>query len=431
MNNINENLDHYYIYNEEQQQQQQEGESYSLDFDSFYPNPSSLESFEHPIALDSTTPIPFIGRHDLFTNSMIFNDQHQEQSSATSISNLPGTTTTVPYDFSSHDLLNDQDPNVLMSAIAESSSGPFYAQQPRKEQDVFSELINLAKASTVPERPSEHPSQYIVPSNQPLSSFRTVRHPLEKFYRPSPAEVATKEKFIYDLKIVQQPSRARMCGFGDKDRRAIVPAPILQLFISTKDGHDVNPEMFDVTFLVVLCDSCLQTGEPAAAASSTTTSKSASVPVSQVVVFSSSEEGRHPRTSRLKNLVGASVVSANKLYDLDGNLGIFFIFHDISLRTEGTFRLKFSLIDVGSPYSYNVNTETLSQVLQTVYSDPFTVYTAKKFPGVVQSTPLSICFARQGIKIPIRKESLGSKNKRKDNNDINQIQGAEEDYKDV
>lgn len=194
MNNINENLDHYYIYNEEQQQQQQEGESYSLDFDSFYPNPTSLESFEHPIALDSTTPIPFIGRHDLFTNSMIFNDQHQEQSSATSISNLPGTTTTVPYDFSSHDLLNDQDPNVLMSAIAESSSGPFYAQQPRKEQDVFSELINLAKASTVPERPSEHPSQYIVPSNQPLSSFRTVRHPLEKFYRPSPAEVATKEK---------------------------------------------------------------------------------------------------------------------------------------------------------------------------------------------------------------------------------------------
>ncbi len=47
-------------------------------------------------------------------------------------------------------------------------------------------------------------------------------------------------------------------------------------------------------------------------------------------------------------------------------------------------------------------------VLASCFSDVFTVYSAKKFPGVCESTPLSICFAAQGIKIPIRKEGAGN-----------------------
>lgn len=46
-------------------------------------------------------------------------------------------------------------------------------------------------------------------------------------------------------------------------------------------------------------------------------------------------------------------------------------------------------------------------VLASVFSDVFQVYSAKKFPGVIESTPLSKAFAIQGIKIPIRKD--GSK----------------------
>lgn len=71
-----------------------------------------------------------------------------------------------------------------------------------------------------------------------------------------------------------------------------------------------------------------------------------------VVTFpnNTKDEGIETNTSSIKmrNLVGSSVSSATKLYDLNGNLGIFFIFQDVSLRTEGYFRLKFSLIDVGS-----------------------------------------------------------------------------------
>lgn len=43
-------------------------------------------------------------------------------------------------------------------------------------------------------------------------------------------------------------------------------------------------------------------------------------------------------------------------------------------------------------------------VLAWTFSDKFQVYSAKKFPGVIESTPLSKAFAAQGIKIPIRKD---------------------------
>jgi hypothetical protein len=48
-------------------------------------------------------------------------------------------------------------------------------------------------------------------------------------------------------------------------------------------------------------------------------------------------------------------------------------------------------------------------VLAWSYSDPFQVFSAKKFPGVIESTPLSKAFATQGIKIPIRKEGRPEK----------------------
>jgi hypothetical protein len=46
-------------------------------------------------------------------------------------------------------------------------------------------------------------------------------------------------------------------------------------------------------------------------------------------------------------------------------------------------------------------------ILASCFSECFTVYSAKRFPGVVESTNLSKCFATQGIKIPIRKDGQG------------------------
>lgn len=78
--------------------------------------------------------------------------------------------------------------------------------------------------------------------------------------------------------------------------------------------------------------------------------------------------------------------------------------------------LRFSFTNVGGPSKTpNGNPANQMSVLNTgkapvlalCYSDVFTVYSAKKFPGVVESTPLSKCFATQGVKIPIRKDGGG------------------------
>jgi len=78
--------------------------------------------------------------------------------------------------------------------------------------------------------------------------------------------------------------------------------------------------------------------------------------------------------------------------------------------------LKFSFINVGEPDG-TLN-DKVSPVLSTCFSDVFTVWSAKKFPGVKESTPLSKCFAAQGVKIPIRKDGGGKGGKGGDGEDF-------------
>ena len=86
---------------------------------------------------------------------------------------------------------------------------------------------------------------------------------------------------------------------------------------------------------------------------------------------------------------------------------------------DGEYRLRFSFVNVG-PLTRTIKkeggggggtsgsvTHGRAPVLASCYSDVFTVFSAKKFPGVCESTPLSKCFAGQGVKIPIRKEGGG------------------------
>ncbi|KAH8092170.1 velvet factor, partial [Cristinia sonorae] len=73
----------------------------------------------------------------------------------------------------------------------------------------------------------------------------------------------------------------------------------------------------------------------------------------------------------------------------------FFVFPDLSVRTEGSYRLKLSLFEVVGSNVYHC---------KSIFSTPFYVYTAKKFPGMEESTPLSCSLADQGIKIRIRKD---------------------------
>ena len=133
-----------------------------------------------------------------------------------------------------------------------------------------------------------------------------------------------------------------------------------------------------------------------------------------------------------RNLIGSLCVSAFKLTNPNNELGVWFILQDLSVRTEGSFRyvlpelecsyactesllasrLKMNFVNVGSPTTAQTLNTASAPVLASCFSDKFDVYSAKKFPGVIESTNLSKCFATQGIKIPIRKDGIRNNERR-------------------
>lgn len=121
-------------------------------------------------------------------------------------------------------------------------------------------------------------------------------------------------------------------------------------------------------------------------------------------------------------MIGSHTTSVAKLTDDNGQVGLWFILQDMSVRTEGWFRLKMCCY-VMNKFAFDgnsdegpVNNESglldLCPMVASIFSSCFKVYSAKKFPGVTDTTALSRKFAAQGIKIPIRKD--GQKRKRGD-----------------
>ncbi|CAG8568732.1 181_t:CDS:2 [Ambispora gerdemannii] len=218
-----------------------------------------------------------------------------------------------------------------------------------------------------------------ISKNSTSSNSQKSKYQKERFaYDAPPTE---EDKRTYNLAVCQQPLRARMCGFGEKDRRPVDPPPIVQLVVLDEKGNP-DPSMLQNPFFVL-----------------------------HVTLWS--EDRRHernvisnpPKTTRV--LMGSLVSSPALLKNTEGEQGCYFCFPDLSIRTEGTYTLKFSLLKLGIEDRLIDNKST---VITTAFSDQFTVFSAKKFPGMTESTDLSKAFAKQGLKIPIRNDVRPRKN---------------------
>ncbi|KAG0261583.1 hypothetical protein BG011_000872 [Mortierella polycephala] len=210
----------------------------------------------------------------------------------------------------------------------------------------------------------------------------------------------------YELQMAQNPIRARMCGFGEKDRRPMDPPPIVKLIVRNQDGTLADVSQMDVNFYMVVADiystdqttPCTLVTNPAVAPQALSMP---GMPMGESAMSVLSLASSNPMASR--NLTGSTVSSGNLLFNLENELGVYFVFQDISVRSEGVFTLKFSFTLPPTPDG------PPSSVMATVFSESFTIYSAKRFP---ESTALSKCFAKQGIKIPIRKEPRASRARR-------------------
>ncbi|KAF9226703.1 hypothetical protein BS17DRAFT_696854 [Gyrodon lividus] len=138
-----------------------------------------------------------------------------------------------------------------------------------------------------------------------------------------------------------------------------------------------------------------------------------------------------PRHTYTRTLVGPLSSNACRLLDEHRRPGIFFLFQDLSVRTEGTFRLRLRLMNIGDtpapePGALRVHTN-VSPVLAQTFTHPFVVFSAKRFPGVPDTTALSIAFGNQGQKLPLRNRHSTGKQGRRTHRENSEGSGSSDD----
>lgn len=94
--------------------------------------------------------------------------------------------------------------------------------------------------------------------------------------------------------------------------------------------------------------------------------------------------------------------------------GCFFPFPDLSVRTPGTYSLRFSLMIIDPQRMRMGHSVPVSWV---AYSDPFQVYNAKDFGGMRASTELTKKLKHQGCLISVKKGNAKSSLRDDDDDD--------------
>ncbi|KAJ3102396.1 hypothetical protein HDU97_000603 [Phlyctochytrium planicorne] len=212
------------------------------------------------------------------------------------------------------------------------------------------------------EKSTSNPSSPYAPANQ------------RSHYLDEPKPVPRDDK-DYELVIRQHPVRARMCGFSDtKDRRLIDPPPILQLFL--KNGSEriaLSPK--ECTTLVCHASLWSPNGkeERNIVVNPRGSGEGGDLADKEDMKMGSNDKLSVNESRLCQALVGSLATPCMILTDVDGSEGMFFVFYDLSVRTQGSFRLKFHLIDAD---------REVSAAKAVLWTNVFEVFSPKAFPGM-------------------------------------------------
>ncbi|KAL6707743.1 hypothetical protein ACN47E_003864 [Coniothyrium glycines] len=167
----------------------------------------------------------------------------------------------------------------------------------------------------------------------------------------------------------QEPNEALVTLEGkEKARKPVDPPPILELEVSEQE--DPRKQYLQSPYLFV-CTSLFK-----------------------------ADKDEPVESSGDKTLAGTLVSSLHRLKDISNKDGGFFVFGDISIKLQGSFRLHFTL------YNFLPDTNEM-QCLAAATSIKFKVLPAKDFKGMDESTYLSRAFSDQGVRLRLRKEPRG------------------------
>ncbi|KAK3988141.1 velvet factor-domain-containing protein [Cladorrhinum sp. PSN332] len=241
---------------------------------------------------------------------------------------------------------------------------------------------------------------------------------IEAASEPNPPHIISRvtkggRKLWYCLKVIQQPERARACGSGPKssaDRRPVDPPPVVELRIYEGNTWDQAQEK-DITFLYS----------------------------ANFFLYATLEHARVMAHGRVQTpaantppVLTGMPVSGMAYLDRPTEAG-YFLFPDLSVRHEGRYRLTFNLYEETkedkdkdpsseeSPQSAPGTSPATGgsfDFRMEVKSQDFVVYSAKKFPGLAESTQLSRVVAEQGCRVRIRRDVRMRRRETKGNTDF-------------
>lgn len=205
----------------------------------------------------------------------------------------------------------------------------------------------------------------------------------------------------YKLLILQQPDRARACGVARlfAGRRTIDPPPVVAVALECGNQNVVDHCLSHIVMLVhAELENC--TGH---------TPTLRATPLRLRL-----QDALYGETMISATIVSPEIRAAAPPLRAIKDLKAFFMFTDLSVRYEGVYRLQFSLFELPV-----IDSETLI-FRGSITSEPFRVYTAKDFPGLLPSTELDQALKALGSRVRIRKitgtkrGSLGLRKVRKD-----------------
>ncbi|KAL1407121.1 hypothetical protein Q8F55_006535 [Vanrija albida] len=255
------------------------------------------------------------------------------------------------------------------------------------------------------------------------------------------------------LDVAQEPVHGRRKT--EKDRRPLAPSPIVRLWIrehahSTAPGVAVDPADIEVSHIVCAAELFSSQRQPTPAQSE---SSNFPVPLRETAspkrrtpsparlaqdgyikrspgtVSASPQDDRdaldprytptpplnhQPRMDDIdgipddrpsvvpgRNLYGNLHVAGVRVPAMEGGVGLWFLFTDLSIRNEGSYSLRFRCFDM-TAIGTGANSEPIPPLVECQSAD-FKVYSPRNFPGLPKPTELAEHFARQGYKLNTRK----------------------------
>ncbi|KAF9529926.1 velvet factor-domain-containing protein [Crepidotus variabilis] len=176
---------------------------------------------------------------------------------------------------------------------------------------------------------------------------------------PTSGDFDLRQYRVYELVVRQEPKQARMCGVGGKaDRRPIDPPPIVQLRVVDPAAKTGGNAAAGPSRSMMSSDDDSPPGSPATRPypddSPDTNYAHSFLQNPYYFMFASlarpddDAELHWLKDGRTRCTTGSVVSSLYHLKDPQNNNedAGFFVFPDLSVRTEGSYRLKLSLFEV-------------------------------------------------------------------------------------